>query len=154
MCWCGQTVGGAWERVQIFILAEGLKFALSGKGSSLVQHLLSILCALWPCPCSCPHGSEICDSRLSYLNNPGKEEGDSFANLEYYFSVSDAMKKHTFVAVHFRPVTRTYSSQQTSFQAALNSKPTMLSRTTTQPQSEVSCIILNTSSCMMNNTLP
>ena len=32
----------------------------------------------------------------------GKEEGDSFANLEYYFSVSVAMKKHTFVAVHFR----------------------------------------------------
>ena len=31
-------MGGAWERVQILILAEGLKFALSGKGSSLVQH--------------------------------------------------------------------------------------------------------------------
>ena len=37
---CGQTGGGALERVQIFILAEGLKLrflALSGRESSLVQ---------------------------------------------------------------------------------------------------------------------
>ena len=38
---CGQTGGGALERVQIFILAEGLKIdffgALSGRESSLVQ---------------------------------------------------------------------------------------------------------------------
>ena len=52
----------------------------------------------------------------SPIHNPGKEEGDSFANLEYYFSVSDAMKKHTFVAVHCIAVTKTYASQQTSFQ--------------------------------------
>ena len=38
---CGQTGGGALERVQIFILAEGLKIefflTLSGRESSLVQ---------------------------------------------------------------------------------------------------------------------
>ena len=38
--WCCQTGGGALERLQIFILAEGIKIivlALSGRESSLVQ---------------------------------------------------------------------------------------------------------------------
>ena len=37
VCWCGQTEGGALERVKNFILAEGLRISLSGRESSLVQ---------------------------------------------------------------------------------------------------------------------
>ena len=58
----------ALKSVQILILAEGLKIdfflALSGKDSSLVQKFCESL-RLYPF--ICPHDSEICDSRLSYL---------------------------------------------------------------------------------------
>ena len=53
-----------------FILVEGLKIeflALSGSESSLVQAFLGILCTIRHYPSIRPHDSEICDSRLSYL---------------------------------------------------------------------------------------
>ena len=59
----GQTVGGALERVQIFILAERLKFqfflALSGRESSLVQSFCQFCEYFY---------LEIRDPRSYYLN--------------------------------------------------------------------------------------
>ena len=67
----GQTGGGALERVQIFILAEGQKLeflALPGRESSLVPTVCESCVHLdINYPSICPHDSEICDSRLSYL---------------------------------------------------------------------------------------
>ena len=69
----GQTGGGALERVQIFILAEGQKqklefLALSGRESSLVQTFCESCVHLdINYPFIHLHDSEICDSRLSYL---------------------------------------------------------------------------------------
>ena len=64
--------GGALKRVQIFILARGLKnvfLTLSGRESSLVQTFCESCKQLDITYIStCPHDSEICDSRLSYLN--------------------------------------------------------------------------------------
>ena len=63
-------VHGALERVQIFILAERLKIeflTLSGRESCLVQTYCES-CEQLHYPSIRQHDSEICDSRLSYLN--------------------------------------------------------------------------------------
>ena len=64
---CGQTRDAALERVQIYILAEGLKMALSGRESSLIENFCEYLVYTLTIPFILPHDSEICDSRLSNI---------------------------------------------------------------------------------------
>ena len=83
--WCGQTGGGAFERVQIFILAEGLKIEFLGLMRQRKQfdtNSLQILCTVRHHPSVRPRDSEICDSRLSYL-----KPSNSVSSLLWYFNL-------------------------------------------------------------------